>query len=104
MRISNEKISRMLLKHPAIHRTAPHYKDLPSPGEFSCGPVVKNPPCNAGDTHIPGQGTKIPQTSERQSLYTAGRVRALRGKIPSAETKTRCSQINKQRRKIITQP
>ena len=52
MRISNEKMSRMLLKHPAIHRTAPHYKELPSPGEFSCGPVVKNPPCNAGDTSL----------------------------------------------------
>ena len=30
-------------------------------GDFSDGPVVKNPPCNAGDAGlIPGQGTKIP--------------------------------------------
>ena len=28
--------------------------------DFPGGPVVKNPPCNAGDTgSIPGQGTKI---------------------------------------------
>ena len=31
------------------------------PGDFPGGPVVKNPPYNAGDTgSIPGQGTKIP--------------------------------------------
>ena len=31
------------------------------PGNISGGPVVKNPPCNAGDVgSIPGQGTKIP--------------------------------------------
>ena len=30
------------------------YRDFPG------GPVVKNPPCNAGDTgSIPGRGTKI---------------------------------------------
>ena len=35
-----------------------------SPG----GPVVKNLPCNSGDSGlIPGQGTKIPHTSEQQS-------------------------------------
>ena len=29
--------------------------------DFLVGPVVKNPPSNAGDTGlIPGQGTKIP--------------------------------------------
>ena len=29
--------------------------------DFPAGPVVKNPPYNAGDTgSIPGQGTKIP--------------------------------------------
>ena len=29
--------------------------------DFPGGPVVKNPPSNAGDTgSIPGQGTKIP--------------------------------------------
>ena len=41
---------------------------------FPCGPVAKNPPCNAGDTgSTPGQGTKIPH----------------------AATKTQCRQINK---------
>ena len=30
-------------------------------GDFPGGPVVKNPPSNAGDTgSIPGRGTKIP--------------------------------------------
>ena len=29
--------------------------------DFPGGPVVKNPPCNAGDAgSIPGQGAKIP--------------------------------------------
>ena len=33
-------------------------------GDFPGGPVVKNPPCNAGDTgSIPGQGTKIPHAA-----------------------------------------
>ena len=35
------------------------YRDLP------VGPVVKNPPCRAGDTGlIPGQGIKMPHTLE----------------------------------------
>ena len=30
-------------------------------GDFPGGPVVKNPPCNAGDMgSIPGGGTRIP--------------------------------------------
>ena len=33
-------------------------------GDFSGGPVVKNPPCNAGDSgSIPTQGTKTPLAS-----------------------------------------
>ena len=32
------------------------------------GPVVKNPPCNAGDSgSIPGGGTKIPHAAEQLS-------------------------------------
>ena len=32
------------------------------PRDFPGGPVVKNPPCNAGDMgSIPSQGTKISQ-------------------------------------------
>ena len=35
-------------------------------------PVVKNSPCNAGDKGlIPGQGTKIPHTSEQLSPHTS---------------------------------
>ena len=37
--------------------------------DFPSGPVVKNPPCNAGDvSSIPGQGTKIPHASGQLSL------------------------------------
>ena len=37
--------------------------------DFPSGPVVKNPPCNAGDAGlIPGQGTKIPHVSRQLSL------------------------------------
>ena len=39
-----------------------------SPRDFPRGPVVKNPPCNAGDAgSIPGQGTKIPHAIEQLS-------------------------------------
>ena len=49
--------------------------------DFPGGPVVKNPPCNAGDEgSIPGQGTKIPYASGQLSLHDA--------------TETQCSQIN----------
>ena len=38
------------------------------------GPVVKKPPCNAGDTgSIPGQGIKIPNATEQLSLCTITR-------------------------------
>ena len=40
--------------------------------DFPGSPVVKNPPCVAGDMgSIPGQGTKIPQASEKLSLQVA---------------------------------
>ena len=36
---------------------------------FPGGPVVKNPPCNAGVVgSIPGQGAKIPHILEKLSL------------------------------------
>ena len=36
--------------------------------------MVKNPPCNAGDTgSIPGQGIKIPNATEQLSLCTITR-------------------------------
>ena len=43
--------------------------------DFPGGPVVKNPPCNAGDAgSIPGQGTKIPYAAEQLSPQAATRV------------------------------
>ena len=43
-----------------------HERDFPS------GPVVKNPPCNAGDTGlIPGWGTKVPRALEEWSPHGA---------------------------------
>ena len=35
-------------------------------------PVVKSPPCNAGDVRsVPGQGTRIPHAAEQLSLCAA---------------------------------
>ena len=40
-------------------------------GDFPGGPVVKNPPYNAGDVgSIPGQGTKIPCATGQLSPRT----------------------------------
>ena len=40
--------------------------------DFPGGPVVKNPPWDAGDVgSIPGQGTKMPHAVEQPSLHTA---------------------------------
>ena len=42
---------------------------IKSTEEFSGGPVVENPPSDAGDTSlIPGQGSKISHTTGRLSL------------------------------------
>ena len=39
-------------------------------GDFPGGPVVKNPPSNAGDVgSIPGQGTKIPHAAGQLNLH-----------------------------------
>ena len=44
------------------------------PRGFPGGPMVKNPPSNAGDTgSIPGQGTKIPLAVGQLSLCAAAR-------------------------------
>ena len=44
----------------------------PGLGDFPGGPVVKNPPCNAGDMgSIPGLRSKTPHSVERLSLFTA---------------------------------
>ena len=45
-------------------------------GDFPGGPVVKNPPCNAGDAGlIPGQGTKIPHAAGQLSQRASTRAR-----------------------------
>ena len=37
--------------------------------DFSVGPVVRNPPCNAGDMgSVPDWGTKIPHATGQLSL------------------------------------
>ena len=42
--------------------------EKPVSGDFPGGPVVKNPPSNAGDMgSIPGQGTKIPHAAGQLS-------------------------------------
>ena len=42
--------------------------------DFSGGPVVKNPPCNAGDMGlIPGRGTRIPYAAGQLSPHTTAR-------------------------------
>ena len=64
---------------------------------FPGGPVVKNPPSNAGDMSlIPGQGTKIPRAVEQLRVYVPQwKMPHDAVKIPCAVTKTRGSQINK---------
>ena len=50
-------INRGMDKEDVVHR------------DFPGGPVVKNPPYNAGDAGlIPGQGTKIPHAAGQLSL------------------------------------
>ena len=40
--------------------------------DFLCGPVVKDPPANAGDMgSIPGQGTKLPHTIGQLSPHSS---------------------------------
>ena len=41
-------------------------------GDFTSGPVVKNLPCNAGDTvSIPGLGTNIPHSTCSRAIKPA---------------------------------
>ena len=79
-------------------------------GDFPGGPVVKNPPSNAGDaSSIPGWRTKIPHAAGQLSPRTATTEPACSGarvpqlersprtttKSPRAATRTLHSQINK---------
>ena len=48
-----------------------NYFKISLTGDLPGGPVVKNPPCNAGDPGlIPGQGTKIPHAVGQLSPRT----------------------------------
>ena len=64
--------------------------------DFPGGPVVKKLPFDAGAAgSVPDWGTKILHAAEQLSLCaTTGKSSALWQKIPSAPTKTRCSQIH----------
>ena len=71
---------------------------------FPGGLVVKNPPCNAGETgSIPAQGTKTPTChAESKPMRLLESLCAVMKKtphdtekIPHATTKTLCGKINK---------
>ena len=48
---------------------------VPQSRDFPGGPVVKNPPSNAGNVgSIPGWGTKIPHAAGQLSLHTLERA------------------------------
>ena len=63
-------------------------------GDFPGCPVVKNPPCNAGDSGlILGQGTKIPHTVKQLYLYaTITEARELRSSCAATRV---CAQQQK---------
>ena len=72
-------------------------------GDFPGKSVVKNLPCNAGDSGLsPGQGTKIPNAREQPSPHTTTRDSVRHDKrfphdptkILRATTKTPHNQIN----------
>ena len=57
--------SDLLFRKPTSNTVLP---DQIHPEEFPGGPIVKNPPCNAGDTgSILGWGTKILHAMEQPS-------------------------------------
>ena len=52
--------------------------------DFPGGPVMKNPPCNAGDMgSIPGEATKIPHAAEQLNLDLAMKYLVLLNKNPA---------------------
>ena len=58
------EVSRRIKRHE-------DWKERSKPQDFPGGPVVKNPPCNAGDVgSIPSQGTEIPHATGQLSLCT----------------------------------
>ena len=64
-------------------------RDLPS------GPVVKNPPFNAGEMgSFPGCRTRVPYTTEQLSLSSTTRESMCLNEDPQDAIKTQCSQIS----------
>ena len=65
-------------------------KSLEMSWDFPDGPMVKNPPADAGDAgSIPGPGTKIPcAVGAIEPAYHKREASTPRQKIPSATTKT----------------
>ena len=56
--------------------------------DFPGGPVVKNPPCNAGDMgSIPGQGTKILHATGQQGELHERELHELQLENPCPKTK-----------------
>ena len=67
-------------------------------GDFPGGPVVKSPPCNAGEVGlIPGQRTKISHAKEQwsPSVSTKESMCCMQWKILHDATKALHSQISK---------
>ena len=57
-------------------------------------PVVKNPPCNAGDVgSIPGLGTRIPHAAEQLRLRAA--TTKSMGQTPCTTTRPHITQLKK---------
>ena len=81
--ISGSHIERASCPAPGTHPLCPQtwascrlmcHLQTGWPGDFPSGPVVKNPPCKAGDVGlIPGQGTGIPHATGQLSPRAATR-------------------------------
>ena len=82
-----------------------YFKDLKIMGDFSGGPVVKNPPSHGNDKgSIPDRKTKTPPAREhlskpgataREFLCHNWKILHDAVKIPRSANKTLCSQINR---------
>ena len=58
----------------ALECMSPRVSAIALNKDFTGGPVIENPPFNAGDTgSIPGQGTKIPHAMGQPSPCSATR-------------------------------
>ena len=62
----------MQLHHSPVERSSVSSFIKGITGDFPGGPVLKNPPYNAGgEALIPGQGTKIPHATEQLDPHVA---------------------------------